>query len=51
MSERTRGSDRTAVATPRGSSLEKKGGQVLMGPRQPKPQVQPRVPPPPPRGR
>lgn len=42
---------KTEKATLRESGFEKKGGQVLMGPRQPKPPVQKHVPPPPPRGK
>ena len=38
-------------SVPSGSSFEKKGGQVLMGPRQPKPPVMTKIPPPPPRGK
>lgn len=36
---------------PRSSGYEKRGGQVLMGPRQPRPPVMDKIPAPPPRGK
>jgi hypothetical protein len=35
----------------RASSTEKKGGQVVMGPQQPRPKPQPQIPAAPPRGK
>lgn len=45
-----RRAERAAAARRRPSTVAKKGGQVLMGPQQPRPQVQTRIPGAPPRG-